>query len=212
MRKLAAVALAAASLGMAPVVADVPVTLNGSPESMARQNAVARENGLPFVRTPAQLRALAARGELVRVSGNANYELAGGMRDAVARPEVRAFLGRFAAGYRAACGERLVVTSLTRPLTRQPPNAHPLSVHPAGIAVDLRVSRNAKCRRWLERTLLEMEGEALLDVTREQSPPHYHVALFPDAWRVRAEDHVPKNDAPVLALPAPGVAGAQARR
>ena len=205
LKKIAVAALAASSLAMAPM-ARVPVSLSGSPESMARQNAVAREYGLPFVRTPAELQRLASRGELVPLSGNADYEVVEAAASRVARPEVKGFLESFAAGYRRGCGERLVVTSLTRPRNRQPPNAHPLSVHPAGIAMDLRISRKASCRRWLENTLLAMERKELLDVTREQTPPHYHVALFPDAYRVRVEEHEAEV-APVLALPAPAVSG-----
>src|SRR5690606_12122802 len=70
----------------------------------------------------------------------------------------------------------------TRPLTRQPRNAHRLSVHPAGMAMDLRVPRTSRCRRWLEKALLDLEERQLLDVTRERSPAHYHVALFPDRY------------------------------
>ena len=205
LKTIFAAALVASSLAMAPA-RDVPVTLNGSPESMARQNAVAREYGLPFVRTPSELRRLAARGELVRLDGNADYDVVEQVSSRVARPEVRGFLEGFAASYRRGCGERLVVTSLTRPRNRQPPNSHPLSVHPAGIAMDLRVSRKPACRRWLESALLAMERKQLLDVTREESPPHYHVALFPDAYRVRVEEH-DAEEKPLLALPVPAVAG-----
>ncbi len=205
MKKVFAAALVASSLAMAPA-GDVPVTLDGSPESMARQNEVARQYGLPFVRTAEELRRLAARGELVPLNGNADYDVVEGVAGRVARPEVKGFLEGFAASYHRACREQLVVTSLTRPKNRQPPNAHPLSVHPAGIAMDLRVSRKAACRRWLENNLLAMERKQLLDVTREEKPPHYHVALFPDAYRVRVEEH-DAEEKPVQALPAPAVAG-----
>lgn len=176
-------ALALSMVTAAPAWAgEVPVTLRGSPASMQRQNAVAKENDLAFVRTRAELRALEREGELVRLRGNADYTFAKGVSGPVARPEVRTFVERLAAQYRDGCGERLVVTSLTRPSSRQPGNAHQLSVHPAGIAVDLRVSKKAACRGWLEGTLLSLERRGLLDVTRERNPPHYHVALFPDAY------------------------------
>jgi LysM repeat protein len=105
-----------------------------------------------------------------------------GVSHPVARPAVRVFVERLAAQYRAACGEKLVVTSLTRPVLEQPRNASDLSVHPAGMAVDLRVSRDRGCVRWLEKTLLSLEKQGVLDVTRERRPPHYHVALFPDPY------------------------------
>jgi hypothetical protein len=182
MRRIACGLLMLLGVAAAPARAEVPVTLRGSRESMARQNAAARQEGLPFVQTPAQMRALAAKGGLVRLQGNADYGLRGGMRSALARPEMRVFVERLGAQYRQSCGERLIVTSMTRPATRQPGNAHALSVHPTGIAVDLRVSKQARCRQWLEATLLSMEARGLLDVTREYRPPHYHVALFPQPY------------------------------
>lgn len=98
------------------------------------------------------------------------------------RPLVKQFIERLAAQYRAATGERLVVTSLVRPTSRQPRNASPYSVHPAGIAVDFRVPASSNDRFWLEATLLMLEGEGVLDVTRERRPPHYHVAIFPEEY------------------------------
>jgi len=166
-------------------------SLRGSPESMVRQNHVAKANDYSFLRTGAEVRLFAREGYLVRVKGNRNYRTAN-VSFPYARPEVLTLLERLGAQYRDACGERMVVTSLTRPLGNQPKNAHALSVHPAGMAVDLRISRKAECRAWLEGTLLSLERKGLLDVTRERNPPHYHVAVFPDAYaayvkRLRAD-------------------------
>ena len=172
----------------APVTADVPVTLDGSPESMVRQDGVARAQEYAFAETPADLRELERAGELVRLEGDTNYELADFVRYSEARPEMRTFIERFSAQYRDATGEKLVVTSLSRPEMRQPGNSHELSVHPAGMAVDLRVSDRAASRRWLEDTLLSLERRDVLDVTREFNPPHYHVALFPDAYMAHVTD------------------------
>jgi nucleoid-associated protein YgaU len=47
------------------------------------------------------------------------------------------------------------------------------------MAVDLRYSYNRTCRSWLERVLLDLEGAGVLEATRERSPVHYHVAIFP---------------------------------
>ncbi|HYJ79340.1 MAG TPA: DUF5715 family protein [Longimicrobiaceae bacterium] len=155
--------------------------LRGSPGSMVRQHEVAVANDYSFLRDGAEVRRFAENGYLVRVDGSDDLELAN-VSFAYARPVVATFVLRLAGQYRAGCGERLVVTSLTRPLTEQPSNAHALSVHPAGMAVDLRVSSKAACRGWLESTLLSLERRGLLDVTRESRPPHYHVAVFPDAY------------------------------
>ena len=98
------------------------------------------------------------------------------------RPEVKTFLERLAGQYRRACGERLVVTSMTRPKSRQPANASRHSVHPTGMAIDLRKSRRARCSSWLERVLIQLERRGILEATRERYPPHYHVAVFPKLY------------------------------
>lgn len=167
--------------------AEVPITLKGSPASMVRQNQVATELGYPFVETYSELRKLVAHGELVTLRGNADYTFREGVTSGVARPEMRLFIERLAAQYHEATGEKLVVTSLTRPSASQPKNAHALSVHPAGIAVDLRVSQRAGSRQWLESALLGLERKGLLDITRERWPPHYHVALFPEVYLSHVE-------------------------
>lgn len=156
--------------------------LRGSRSSMQRQYRVAQSADLDFMRTSAEVDRLVVQGALEPVWGGRNYSLAN-VSYPYAQPEVRLFVERLAARYRQATGQELVVTSLTRPAARQPRNAHDLSVHPAGMAVDLRVPRIAEHRAWLEQTLLALESEGLLDVTRERRPPHYHVAVFPREYR-----------------------------
>lgn len=184
MRRLAPLASCVflfATAPASPASADPAVTLAGSKASMERQNRIARQHSYAFLRTSAQVLAAVARGELSVLEGNRDYAIADASFP-FARSEVRTFIERLGAQHRAACGERLVVTSLTRPLAEQPRNASPLSVHPAGMAVDLRVSQRASCRRWLETTLLALERRGVLDATREHFPPHYHVALFPTPY------------------------------
>ncbi len=96
-----------------------------------------------------------------------------------ARPEVELFVRRLSSQYRRACGEQLVVTSLTRPTTRQPRNASDRSVHPTGMALDLRYSGDRNCRAWLQQVLMDLERAGILEATLERRPVHYHVALFP---------------------------------
>jgi hypothetical protein len=156
-------------------------TLRGSASSMERQNAAARRNDFSFLRRATQVAKFADLGLLVKLPGNRHYELAN-VSYPYARPAVKTFVERLASQYQSACGDKLVVTSLTRPLSRQPSNASDLSVHPAGMAVDLRVSTNSRCRRWLEETLLYLEDQGSVDVTREYHPSHYHVAVFPDHY------------------------------
>jgi hypothetical protein len=158
-------------------------SLLGSHESLLRQNEEAREHDFTYLRTSSDVRDYAQQGLLVRLPGNADYELAGDeVSFPYARPEVKTFVERLSSQYRDSCGERLVVTSLTRPITRQPPNASAISVHPTGMAVDLRRSDSSGCRQWLETVLLDLEGKGVLEATREQYPPHYHVAVFPNPY------------------------------
>jgi hypothetical protein len=150
--------------------------------SLHRQNAVARAEGFGFMRTPADVWAKVNEGALVHLETNAAYQLAA-VSFPVARPEVKLFLEQLGAEHRVACGEPLVVTSLTRPVSRQPTNAARNSVHPAGMAIDLRIPRDANCRRWLDTRLLDLQAADVLEVIRETRPPHYHVAIFPTAYR-----------------------------
>jgi len=164
-----------------PVAAgEVKITLRGSRASMERQNRIARAEDYSFLRTARQVARFAGAGRLVPVSGNDDYRVLASWP--YARPVVRDFIDVLARNYRAGCGEPLVVTSLTRPRGTQPRNASPLSVHPAGMAVDLRVSQSPDCVRWLEAELLGLEEQGLLDATREYRPPHFHVAVFPAAF------------------------------
>jgi len=166
----------------APCVAMERATLAGSPASMVRQNSVAKANEFSFIRTADQVERFVEEGYLVRIEPTGPLQVDDDVSYPVGRPEMKLFLERLAEQYQDGCGEPLVVTSLVRPTTEQPRNSHPLSVHPAGIAVDLRVSSRADCRSWLESALLGLETRGVLDVTRERHPPHYHVALFPDRY------------------------------
>ena len=119
-------------------------------------------------------------GLLVPIEGNADYVL-NDVSYRVARPEVKLFIERLAGQYRKACGQVLVVTSLTRPLSQQPRNASPRSVHPTGMALDLR-RPSGRCLSWLQSTLLSLERKRVLEATLERSPPHFHVAIFPHEY------------------------------
>jgi len=155
----------------------VAAELAGSPASMVHQHAIAVEEDYSFLRTADDVQRMVDAGRLVPVKATSDFTLSG-VSYPYTRPEVLSFIEHFAASYHAATGSRLVVTSLTRPLAKQPVNAHALSVHPAGMAVDLRVPADEDNRRFLEHALLSMEQAGLLDVTREHHPSHFHIAVF----------------------------------
>ncbi|MBA3889709.1 MAG: hypothetical protein H0X64_04195 [Gemmatimonadaceae bacterium] len=182
MRKFPTIAATAVLASAAIATTAAASGLKGTPASMRNQHAIALSEAYTFLRTPAQVRHYAAEGRLDTVPGNADY-IVNKVSFPYARPEVVSFIERLAREYRAHTGEQLVVTSLTRPTSNQPGNAHKLSVHPAGMAVDLRVPFKPSQRDWLEARLLTFEQEGVLDVTKEKSPPHYHVAVFPGEFR-----------------------------
>jgi hypothetical protein len=161
-------------------------SLRGSTASLDRQDRAAREHDFTFIDTGARLRHFAEQGWLVRVEPGEDFTLHA-VSFPYARPELSLFIERLASQYRAACGEQLVVTSLTRPISRQPANASDRSVHPTGMAADLRYSWNRGCRSWLERVLVSLEAAGVLEATRERSPVHYHVAVFPKPYAAYVE-------------------------
>ena len=117
------------------------------------------------------------RGELKRVRETRTLKLAN-VSYPYAHPELKALLHRLSVLYMRRCKTPLVVTSLTRPTSEQPRNASTRSVHPAGLAADLRVPYRG-CRQWLSDTLAAWERAGLLEATRERRPPHFHVVAFP---------------------------------
>jgi len=152
-------------------------TLKGSRDSMQRQYQLAVRYGYSFLQNSQSVTKFVNDGYLVKVTGDRMTELHD-VSYPYARPEVKMFIQRLSGQYFSSCGEKLTVTSLTRPLNKQPANAADDSVHPTGMAVDLRIPSVRKCRTWLENTLLSLEGTGVLDVTRERNPPHYHVAVY----------------------------------
>ncbi|HEX5726282.1 MAG TPA: DUF5715 family protein [Longimicrobiaceae bacterium] len=157
-------------------------SLRGSRGSVDRMYRQARSQDLTFYRTGKGVRSGFANGNLVRMSGNADYRLAG-VAYPYALPTTRTFVQRLARQYRSACGEKLVVTSAVRPTSYRLANGADKSVHPAGMAVDIRKPRKGRCLTWLRQTLMYLELAGTLEATEERRPPHFHVAVFPSQYR-----------------------------
>jgi hypothetical protein len=158
-------------------------SLRGSPASVDRMYRQAREHELHFFRTGRGVREAAENGTLVRMSGNDDYRVADASYPYVL-PTTRTFVQRLARQYRNECDERLVVTSGARPRSLRLTNSvGSRSVHAAGMAVDLRKPRSARCLRWLRSTLLAVEARGAIEATEERRPPHFHVAIFPAPYR-----------------------------
>ena len=180
LRRLLGPLLAAASLPLMAPHAEAQ-SLRGSRASVDRMYRHAVDHGIYFYKTGDGIRTAAREGRFVRLTGNADYALSRVSYPYV-RPATLTFVERLAAQYRAACGERLVVTSGARPRSMRLLNGVDRSVHPTGIAVDLRRSTNRRCASWLRRTLLDLEAGGVLEATEEHSPPHFHVAVYPTPY------------------------------
>ncbi len=157
-------------------------SLRGSRSSIERMYRHARSERLPFLTTSARVRRSVAAGQLVRLRADSALRIHD-VDFPYVRPATRTFVQRLAPQYLAACGEPLVVTSAVRPKSRQPSNSTAHSVHPTGMAVDLRKPDDAGCRDWLREALVGLEDEGVLEATEEFRPPHFHVAVFPTPYK-----------------------------
>ena len=155
-----------------------PPELRGSKESVEKMYEFAQSNKLPFYLSPTNVRDAVAQQKLVPLTGDATYELTRGVGYSYSTPEARQFVQAFAPQYLAACGTPLTVTSAERPVTRQPRNANPHSVHPTGIAVDLRRPAAGPCLKWVRSALAELENKGIIEATEERRPAHLHIAVL----------------------------------
>lgn len=176
-------AAAVALLSVAPVAAAQragrqPSALRGSKASVEKMYSFAREHGYPFYLTPATLDDAIAKGKLVPLPGDETYELARGVGFSYSTAESREFIMQFAPQYLAVCGTPLTVTSAARPMSRQPRNANPHSVHPTGIAVDIRRPYPGPCLTWVRSALAELESRGFVEATEEHHPVHIHLAVL----------------------------------
>ncbi len=152
------------------------VTLRGSRGAVEQAYRAAVSGGLSFVGSRREVERGAEEGAFVRLGRSADFRLRG-VAVPYVRPATHAFLVSFASRYRARCGEPLVVTSALRPTYIRLPNSVDKSVHPTGMALDLRVPRNG-CRTWMRDALLGLEERGVIDATEERRPAHFHVVVY----------------------------------
>jgi hypothetical protein len=184
MLRVAALSLASALFLSAAVLP--AQSLRGSRASIARMYRQANAHELHFYQTPTGVERAASRGRFVTLEPNDYFALFD-VGYPYARPAVIAFVERLARQYHAACGEQMIVTSAVRPSSEQPRNSTERSVHPTGMAVDLRKPTRSPCLKWLRRTLLSLERAGVIEATEERHPPHFHVAVFPRPYKSYVE-------------------------
>ena len=132
--------------------------------------------GVSFYDDMDDARAAIAAGRFVPLYGN-HYYATYRMTLAYATPQAKAFIEWLAPQFVEHCDEMMVVTSALRPKSRSPRNGSQWTVHPAGIAVDIRKPRNQACKPWLRQVLLDAQNKGLVDATEEFHPPHFHIAV-----------------------------------
>jgi hypothetical protein len=184
--------------GVATLLAVLPCelaaqSLRGSRLSVARMYHRATSRDLYFYRTSTGVRRAQERGRFVPLRSGRNYAVATSGDVAAVLPETRTFVERLGAQYRAGCGGRLVVTGATRPLERKLRNSSTRSVHPTGMAIDLR-KPSGRCLTWLRKTLVSLERSGVIEATEERRPPHFHIAVFPEAY-TRPVARLPSREA-----------------
>jgi hypothetical protein len=165
-------------------------SLRGSQASVDHLYLVARASGLQFHATVRSARRAVEAGEFVPLSGNTDYVPKNRMSLPYAAAEVRSYIEHLSAEYHSACGERLVITSALRPMSRRPRNGSVKSVHPTGIAVDVRKPKRRLCRDWLRQLLLQHEREGTIEATEEFHPPHFHIVVLEALERRTTEANV----------------------
>jgi LysM repeat protein len=180
---VAVVLIAVAPAAHSQRAAREPESLRGSKASVEKMYDFALSHAYPFYVTPFTLDEAIAKGKLVPLTGDDHYELTRGVGFSYATVEAREFIRQFAPQYLAACGAPLTVTSAARPMSRQPHNANPHSVHPTGIAVDVRRPYPGPCLTWVRSALAELESRGVVEATEEHHPVHLHIAVLkpPDA-------------------------------
>jgi spore germination cell wall hydrolase CwlJ-like protein len=171
--------------------------LDGNPELNGfRKDAVsgpfqyAKDSGYEFAATKDRLIELVESGTLVELEETNSLRFSNVSRPYVL-PVVAEFVYRLADQYNFGqkCGP-LVLTGAARDVAFQQTlgNGSAKSVHPAGMAVDLKsTDLTPRCQAWLEGTLLEIEAAKRIDFTKEISrkAPHYHVSVATheyEAW------------------------------
>ncbi|MEK7462022.1 MAG: DUF5715 family protein [Patescibacteria group bacterium] len=168
-----------------------PASLTGSRASVLGAFHYAKEARYAFAANNAERDRLVANGTLVKLEGP--YLELIDVSSPYVLPVVAKSTNRLGQQYaEQGCG-KLKVSSGMRPLDFQKTIKHgsSLSVHPTGMAVDLRriVPENKEqitCLNWLAKTLQAIEADGRVDATAETRPErHFHVVAVPhvyEAW------------------------------
>jgi hypothetical protein len=149
--------------------------VGGEVSSSKQQFGYAMENQLPFMTNEADYETRIASGYFVRLEGPFLEVHA---KRPYALPSTVAFATEMSVAYNTfGCG-RLVIKDTLRLTTERPKNGSPESVHPAGMALDIRTKYiPVECADWLRTYISQKEAEGKVDGTQEWKPEHLHIVV-----------------------------------
>jgi hypothetical protein len=158
-----------------PWPADAVSLVGGCQTTSEQQLQYAKGQQLTLVSTVAQYQERIANGYFVPLEGPYLLVLAD---RPYALPSTVKFIAEMSVAYNAAGCGKLVVRDALRLTSEQPPNGSPHSVHPAGMAVDIRTKYiPSVCADWLLSYVRLKESAGKVDATHELRPEHLHVVV-----------------------------------
>lgn len=161
--------------------------VGGCQSTSAQQYAYAKSRGLPSARNEAEFQILLANGTFVPIEAGPFLQVLA--KRPYARPETVRMVYELAPQYTAAGCGKLTVTDAARLTSEVYKGSSPDSVHPFGMAVDLRLRFiTPVCADWLRAKGRDFEAQKRSDVTEhgtddDTSPVKLHlhwVEIAPD--------------------------------
>lgn len=149
--------------------------VGGEVSSSQQQLGYAQKQQLPFMATEAEYQTRISSGYFIRLESPFMEVHA---RRPYALPSTVVFVAELAREYYdEGCG-LLVVKDALRLTSERPSNGSLYSVHPAGMAVDIRTKYiPTECADWLRTYISQKEAEGKVDGTQEWKPEHLHVVV-----------------------------------
>lgn len=160
--------------------------VGGEVSSSEQQFKYAEQSGVVII-TSDNFDGLVRSGDLVRLEGP-NIRLRSARVIPYVIPSTRDFVLQLAYDFgQQGCGELVVNDALRVAGSIMPSAASSFSVHPRGMAVDIRVNGiSERCETWMNTYLMENEAEGKVDATREHwkvvrgqrvPNPHFHLVV-----------------------------------
>ena len=178
-----------------PAVA-VAASLKGSPESIARQHRIAKDENLSVIKNDRQLAAMKRAGYLVPLPQNQDVRIDPRLAEKWrwCRPWTRTFLLRVGREFRVKFGTPLQINSAVRTVEYQkqlrkgnsnatdPENC----LHCYGATIDIarmyqkngrRIFYSTQEQDYIRRRLLQLEKKGLVEATEEKNQAVFHVMV-----------------------------------